>query len=67
MEYNNAINPDGVKRCFFVAPLYTAGYVRRWAYLWHFGFDQLGFALRVHAVHGKNVLGEINSNDDNAH
>jgi hypothetical protein len=29
MEYNNAINTDSVKRCFFVAPLYTAGYVRR--------------------------------------
>lgn len=29
MEYNNAINTDGVKRRSFVAPLYTAGYGER--------------------------------------
>jgi hypothetical protein len=33
----------------------------------YFGFDQLGTAMLVDAVHGKNVLGEINSYSNNAH
>ena len=31
------------------------------------GFDELGLAVLIHAVHGKNILGEINSYRDNAH
>jgi hypothetical protein len=30
-------------------------------------FDQLGFALLVVAVNGKNILGEIYPYSDNAH
>ena len=29
------------------------------------GFDQRGLAVLIHAVHGKNVLGEINFDGDN--
>jgi hypothetical protein len=32
-----------------------------------FGFDQLGFALLIHAMYGKNILGEIYSYSNNAH
>ena len=31
------------------------------------GFYQLGASIFIHAVHGKNVLGEINSDGDNGH
>ena len=31
------------------------------------GFDQRGLAVFIHAVHGKNVLGEIDSDGDNGH
>ena len=31
------------------------------------GFDECRLAVFIHAMHRKNVLGEINSNDDNAH
>ena len=33
----------------------------------NFGFDQCRLAIFIHAMHRKNVLGEINSNDDNVH
>ncbi|HJX58007.1 MAG TPA: hypothetical protein VJ325_04755, partial [Thiobacillus sp.] len=29
--------------------------------------DEFGVPTFIHAMDGKNVLGEINSNDDNAH
>ena len=31
------------------------------------GFDQLGVSIFIHTMHRKNVLGKINSNDDNTH
>ena len=33
----------------------------------HLGLDQRGFARFINAMHGKDVLGEIDSNSDNAH
>ena len=34
---------------------------------WHLGFDKDSFAVFIHAVNGKYVLGKINSDCDNSH
>ena len=33
----------------------------------YLGFDEFGVPVFIHAMHRKNVLGEINSNRDNSH